>query len=69
MYLSVQPEPRTRANLSSAASLVLKTTATAWALPIKPDGRVSANPFPTLPSLFTRSSPGYALWPSRFNMD
>ena len=68
MHWPVQPEPRKRANLSNAASLVLKTTACAWALPIKPDGRLSAKPCQRLPSLFI-SSPGYAPWPSRFNMD
>jgi hypothetical protein len=68
MYLPVQPEPRKRANLSNAASLMLRTTAGAWGLSIKPDGRVSAKPFQTLPSLFIHS-PRYAPWPSRLNMD
>ena len=66
MYLPIQPEHR-RGGLSSAAILVLKTTAAAWALPIKPDAREAPKPFQTLPSFRAGPSRGFSVWPSPFN--
>ena len=67
MYLPIQPEHR-RGGLSSAAILVLKTTAAAWALPIKPDACKAAKPFQKLPSIRAGSSRGSNVWPSPSNM-
>ena len=67
MYLPIQPEHR-RGGLSSAAILVLKTTAAAWALPITPDARKAPKPCQTLPSFRADSSRGPNGWRSPFNM-
>lgn len=67
MYLPIQPEHR-RGGLSSAAILVLKTTAAAWALPTKPDDRKAPKPLQTPPGFLAGSSRGFNVWPSPFNM-